>query len=69
MKKLPWTSKPRRPYERALKIVSETDVKIDLAFCLKPPIEKTNSEQVLVTLISKSFHSIISFTYIKIGNK
>ena len=43
LKKLPWRAKPRLPCERALKTVSETGVKSDLAFCLGSLYEKTNS--------------------------
>ena len=42
--KLPWKAKPRVPYERAYKTVSETSVRSDPAFCLGPSIEKTNSD-------------------------
>ena len=41
--KLPWRAKPRVPLERALKTISETGVKSDVAFFLGPSIEKTNS--------------------------
>ena len=34
----------RLPCEKALKIVSETGIKSDLAFRMGPPIEKTNNE-------------------------
>ena len=44
LKKLPWRAKPKLPCERALKTVSETGVKSDLAFCLGSLNEKTNSE-------------------------
>ena len=33
------------PCERAFKTVSETAVKSDPAFCLGPPIKKTNSDE------------------------
>ena len=42
--KLPWREKRKVPSERAMKIESETDVKSDTPFCLRLPIEKTNSE-------------------------
>ena len=38
--KLPWRTKCRLPCERAYKTVSETYVKSDLAFCLRPHIKK-----------------------------
>ena len=44
--KLPWRAKPRVPCERAYKILSETAVKSDPAFCLGPTIEKTKSGPV-----------------------
>ena len=47
LKKLPWRAKPRIPCERACKVVSETGVKSDIAFCLGSLIEKTNSESAL----------------------
>ena len=46
LKRLPWRTKCRLPCERARKTVSETCVKIEYTFCLRPPIEKTNSEKV-----------------------
>ena len=42
--KLPWREKRKVPSERAMKIESETGVKSDTPFCLRLPIEKTNSE-------------------------
>ena len=45
LKELPWKAKPRVPCERAYKTVSETGVKSDPAFCLGPPIKKTNSDE------------------------
>ena len=41
--KLPWREKRKVPSERAMKIESETGVKSDTPFCLRLPIEKTNS--------------------------
>ena len=43
--RLPWRTKCRLPCERAWKTVSETCVKSEFTFCLRPPIEKTNSGQ------------------------
>ena len=40
---LPWRANPRVPLERASKTILETGVKSDVAFCLGPYIEKTNS--------------------------
>ena len=40
---LPWRAKPRVPLERASKTILETGFKSDVAFCLGPSIEKTNS--------------------------
>ena len=57
LKKLPWTSKPRLPCERAWKSVSETDVKSGLAFCLGSPIEKTNSDTLYIHLYIYSLGS------------
>ena len=48
--RLPWRTKCRLPCERAWKTVPETRVKSDFTFCLRPPIEKTNSAVVLPTL-------------------
>ena len=42
--KLPWREKRKVPSERAMKIESETGVKSDTPFCLRLPIEKTNSD-------------------------
>ena len=44
--KLPWREKRKVPSERAMKIESETGVKSDTPFCLRLPIEKTNSERL-----------------------
>ena len=41
--KLPWREKRKVPSERAMNIESETGVKSDTPFCLRLPIEKTNS--------------------------
>ena len=43
VEKLLWSAKPRLPCERALKVVLDTSVKSDLAFCLGLLIKKTNS--------------------------
>ena len=43
--RLPWRTKCRLPCERAWETVSETCFNIEFTFCLRPPIEKTNSGQ------------------------
>ena len=49
--KLPWREKRKVPSERAMKIESETGVKSDTPFCLRLPIEKTNSASYCISLI------------------
>ena len=48
--KLPWREKRKVPSERAMKIESETGVKSDTPFCLRLPIEKTNSVVYLLSV-------------------
>ena len=67
LKKLPWRAKPRLPCERALKTVSETGVKSDLAFCLGSLNEKTNSEALIKPiqwLVTKSYTITTKFKFI-----
>ena len=63
LKKLPWTAKPRLLCERALKTVSETNVKSDLAFCLGPSIEKTNSASIVKEALAKEYCCIGDHTF------
>ena len=55
--KLPWREKRKVTSERAMKIESETGVKSDTPFCLRLPIEKTNS--VWSILLHQSTLSLI----------
>ena len=60
--KLPWREKRKVPSERAMKIESETGVKSDTPFCLRLPIEKTNSGGGLLTTYVMMFvKSLLSF--------
>ena len=51
-------TKPWVPIERAYKTILETGVKSDVAFCLGPSIQKTNSVEFVAKNITTRFTSI-----------
>ena len=58
--KLPWREKRKVPSERAMKIESETGVKSDTPFCLRLPIEKTNSASLWISSSLQKSHTLNS---------